>query len=60
LPASRAASARAGSVLTDTEAVSLRTLGWIAAMAGTKRWFLWETTGWYDGHEGAAGRSIRS
>jgi hypothetical protein len=44
-----------GTMLTDTEAVSLRTLGWIAAMAGTRRWFLWETTAWYDGHAGGRG-----
>jgi hypothetical protein len=44
-----------GTVLTDTEAVSLRTLGWIAAMAGTARWFLWETTAWYDGNRGGRG-----
>jgi hypothetical protein len=40
----------AGTLLTDVEAISLRTLGWIAAMAGTRRWFIWATTAWYDRH----------
>ena len=44
-----------GTVLTDTEAVSLRTLGWIASMAGTRRWFIWETTAWYDKNHGGRG-----
>jgi hypothetical protein len=44
-----------GTVLTDTEAVSLRTVGWIAAMTGARRWFIWETTAWYDGHPGGRG-----
>ena len=41
-----------GTMLTDVEAVSLRTFGWIAAMAGARRWFIWETTNWYDGQPG--------
>jgi hypothetical protein len=45
----------AGTVMTDVEAVSLRTIGWIAAMAGTRRWFIWETTAWYDGHPAGHG-----
>ena len=44
-----------GTVLTDTEAVSMRTLGWIGAMAGIPRWFLWETTAWSDGNRGGHG-----
>jgi hypothetical protein len=44
-----------GTVMTDVEAVSLRTLGWIAAMAGTRRWFIWATTAWYDRHEAGHG-----
>lgn len=44
-----------GTVLTDTEAVSLRTVGWIAAMTAARRWFIWETTAWYDGHPGGHG-----
>ena len=44
-----------GTMLTDVEAVSLRTFGWIAAMAGTKRWFIWDTTAWYDGNPGGHG-----
>ena len=44
-----------GTMLTDTEAVSMRTLGWIAAMAGIPRWFLWETTAWSDGNKGGHG-----
>jgi hypothetical protein len=44
-----------GTMLTDTEAVSMRTLGWIAAMAGIPRWFLWETTAWYDHNNGGHG-----
>jgi hypothetical protein len=45
----------AGTVMTDVEAVSLRTIGWIAAMAGTRRWFIWETTAWYDRHPAGHG-----
>ncbi|HVR02770.1 MAG TPA: hypothetical protein VMT47_11610, partial [Polyangia bacterium] len=44
-----------GTMLTDTEAVSPRTWGWIADMAGVARWFLWETTAWYDGHPAGHG-----
>jgi hypothetical protein len=44
-----------GTMLTDSEAVSLRTDGWIAAMAGIPRWFIWETTFWYDGNRGGHG-----
>lgn len=44
-----------GSMLTDSEAISLRTWGWIAAMAAIPRWFLWETTFWYDGNRGGHG-----
>jgi hypothetical protein len=43
----------AGTILTDVEAVSTRTLGWIGAMAGARRWFIWQTTAWYDRHPGA-------
>ncbi|HVU50949.1 MAG TPA: glycoside hydrolase domain-containing protein, partial [Polyangia bacterium] len=45
----------AGTLMTDVEAVSLRTLGWIAAMAGTRRWFIWATTAWYDRHPSGHG-----
>ena len=45
----------AGTVMTDVEAVSLRTVGWIAAMAGTRRWFIWSTTAWYDRHPSGHG-----
>ena len=41
--------------MTDVEAVSLRTVGWIAAMAGTRRWFIWSTTAWYDRHPSGHG-----
>jgi hypothetical protein len=44
-----------GTVLTDTEAVSLRTKGWIAAMAAIPRWFIWETTYWLDNNPGGRG-----
>ena len=44
-----------GSTLTDTEATSLRSFGWIAAMAGVPRWFLWQTTYWYDDNPGGHG-----
>jgi len=44
-----------GTILTDTEAVSLRTCGWIAAMASIPRWFIWESTFWYDGNRGGRG-----
>jgi hypothetical protein len=44
-----------GSTLTDAEANSMRTFGWIAAMAGIPRWFIWETTFWYDDHPGGHG-----
>jgi hypothetical protein len=44
-----------GVMMTDTEAVSLRTWGWIADMAGVTRWFLWQTTAWYDGNRGGHG-----
>jgi hypothetical protein len=45
----------AGTLMTDVEPVSLRTLGWIAAMAGTRRWFIWATTAWYDRHPSGHG-----
>jgi hypothetical protein len=45
----------AGTILTDVEAVSLRTLGWIEAMAGPRRWFIWATTAWYDRHPSGHG-----
>jgi hypothetical protein len=45
-----------GTLLTDTEAVSMRTYGWIAAMTGVPRWFIWETTAWYDANYGGHGR----
>jgi hypothetical protein len=44
-----------GTPMTDVEAVSLRTIGWMAAMAGTRRWFIWETTAWYDDHPAGHG-----
>jgi hypothetical protein len=44
-----------GTMLTDTEAVSMRTYGWIAAMAQIPRWFIWESTFWYDGNNGGKG-----
>lgn len=44
-----------GSLLTDTEAISMRTFGWIAAMADIPRWFIWETTAWYDSNGGGHG-----
>jgi hypothetical protein len=42
-------------MLTATEAESQRTRGWNPAKAGARRWFLWETTAWYDGHTGGHG-----
>jgi hypothetical protein len=44
-----------GTLFTDTEAVSLRTFGWIAAMGGIPRWFIWETTFWQDSNRGGHG-----
>lgn len=44
-----------GTMLTDTEAVSMRTYGWIAAMAQIPRWFIWESTFWYDQNNGGRG-----
>jgi len=44
-----------GALLTDTPAIELRTSGWIAAMAGIPRWFIWETTAWYDANHGGLG-----
>lgn len=44
-----------GTMLTDDAAISMRTLGWIAAMAAIPRWFIWETTFWYDGNRGGRG-----
>jgi hypothetical protein len=44
-----------GTLFTDNEAISTRTFGWIAAMAAIPRWFIWETTFWYDGNKGGHG-----
>jgi hypothetical protein len=44
-----------GAMLTDTEAVSMRTFGWIAAMAQIPRWFIWESTAWFDSNPGGRG-----
>lgn len=44
-----------GSLLTDTEAISMRTFGWIATMAAIPRWFIWETTAWNDANPGGHG-----
>jgi hypothetical protein len=44
-----------GTMLTDDAPISMRTYGWIAAMAAIPRWFLWETTFWYDGNRGGHG-----
>lgn len=44
-----------GSLLTDTEAVSMRTFGWIAAMAAIPRWFIWDSCNWYDSNRGGHG-----
>jgi hypothetical protein len=45
-----------GALLTDTEATSLRTFGWIAAAADVRRWFIWQISGWYDSNPGGRGR----
>jgi hypothetical protein len=44
-----------GSLLTDTPATDLRTFGWIAAAAGIRRWFIWNTDAWSDGNRGGHG-----
>jgi hypothetical protein len=44
-----------GALLTDTEATSLRTFGWIAAMADISRWFIWNANAWYDSNPGGHG-----
>jgi hypothetical protein len=44
-----------GALHTDAPATDLRTFGWIAAMAGIPRWFIWETTFWYDSNRGGHG-----
>jgi Glycoside hydrolase 123, catalytic domain len=44
-----------GALHSDTPATDLRTFGWIAAMAGIPRWFIWETTFWYDSNRGGHG-----
>ncbi|HVZ72647.1 MAG TPA: hypothetical protein VHJ20_09750 [Polyangia bacterium] len=44
-----------GALLTDTEATSMRTFGWIASMAKIQRWFVWESTAWYDSNWGGHG-----
>lgn len=44
-----------GTILTDSETTSLRTFGWIAAMAGIERWYIWETTFWHDSNRGGHG-----
>jgi hypothetical protein len=44
-----------GTFFTDSEAISTRVNGWIAALYGIERWFYWETTFWYDGNSGGKG-----
>ena len=44
-----------GSILTDTPAVSLRVNGWLSGMFDIGRWFMWETTFWYDDNRGGHG-----
>jgi hypothetical protein len=44
-----------GALLTDTEPVGTRTFGWIAAMAGISRWFIWDSCNWADGNPGGHG-----
>ncbi len=44
-----------GSLLTDTAAIDLRTLGWIGAAADISRWFIWNTDTWSDGNPGGHG-----
>jgi hypothetical protein len=44
-----------GSLLTDTAAIDLRTLGWIGAAADISRWFIWNTDAWSDGNRGGHG-----
>jgi len=44
-----------GAVLTDTPAVSMRVNGWLSGMFDIGRWFLWETTFWYDDNRGGRG-----
>ncbi|HSO34268.1 MAG TPA: DUF4091 domain-containing protein [Labilithrix sp.] len=44
-----------GSSLTDTPAISLRVNGWLSGMFDIGRWFIWETTFWYDDNRGGHG-----
>ncbi|MGM0576003.1 MAG: glycoside hydrolase domain-containing protein [Myxococcota bacterium] len=44
-----------GSMLTDTDAVSLRVNGWLSEMAGIERWFYWSGTFWNDWNNGGLG-----
>ncbi|MBX3231199.1 MAG: DUF4091 domain-containing protein [Labilithrix sp.] len=44
-----------GTVVTDAPATSLRADGWIAALWDVERWFLWETTAWFDENKGGHG-----
>src|SRR5579862_8208495 len=37
-----------GALLTDTEVTSLRTFGWIGALADIHRWFIWHANVWAD------------
>ncbi len=43
------------SFLTDTPAISLRVNGWLSGMFDIGRWFVWETTFWYDDNRGGHG-----
>lgn len=44
-----------GTVLTDAPAISMRVNGWLQAVFDIGRWFMWETTFWYDGNKGGHG-----
>ncbi len=37
-----------GAFLTDIDAVSIRTNGWLAGVYDIGRWFYWSSTAWYD------------
>ncbi len=44
-----------GTLMVDTEAVSLRVNGWLQGQFDIERWFYWESTFWYDGNRGGQG-----
>ena len=41
--------------VTDAPAISTRVDGWLSGMFDIARWFLWETTFWYDDNRGGKG-----